>query len=139
MESSINISANNNEIESSKVITYLRNIQNKKYSLNMDIFLRSFRICCLRKKKLEKYMKIYSQTNKKFNNVVSMENLIKLTRYFKLLCTFVLEDHDRSVMKICPAPKHKKKTFEEQSKLFLQSLNDKNQIISRKIADYMKH
>lgn len=101
--------------------------------------MRSFRICYLRKKSLEKHKKIYSHTNKKFNKLVSMENLVKLTRYFKLLCKFVLEDHDRSVMKICPGPKNKNEVFEEQFNIFMQSVRDKNKIISRKIADYVKH
>jgi hypothetical protein len=129
----------NDESESTKIIASIRRNEKKKYSVKMNFCVRLFRVCYLSKNKSENYTKIYSRTNKKYNKVVSIENLIKLTRYFKLLCTFKLEDNDRNIMKICSAPKQKKKDFEEQTKLFMKSLKDKNNKISHKIADYMNN
>ena len=57
----------------------------------------AFRLCCLDNK-------IIMKAHNKMINVLSFENIVKLTKTVKLMKLFLFEDYQRNIFKFCPIP-----------------------------------
>lgn len=100
---------------------------------------------CLKKKESMKYnYLVYYNIFKKFQEVCAIENLVKITKYVKLIKYFLLEDHQREILKLCPRNSVQKneskiiKSLEQNQQETLNILFQEKDKVDLKIVNYLK-
>jgi hypothetical protein len=143
--SKIESSTSTSEITEKRPFNYfVRNKCKLNYSIKLNKLTSLFRVCCLRRKSFKKINEIYGLTEKKLIKVTSFENLIKMTRFYKLMGVLMLEDYQKQIVKLCPAPRSikEKRKNKKKSDLNLEEISEnllKNpEKINLKLIDYLK-
>lgn len=70
----------------------------------MNFTRRAIRMCCRNNMSFRSVNFMLEKSNKKFEKVSGVENLINLTRYVKLIMNLQFEDYQREILKLCAIP-----------------------------------
>jgi hypothetical protein len=89
-------------------VNILKSKSKVKYSF-MNFLASIMRECCNMRSSYKKTAEVYNRIDEKMVKVTSLENISKITRFVKLIGALFLEDYQKNVLKICPAPRHAKK------------------------------
>lgn len=135
----------NNPEKSSKIPgdrTFLKKKCKGNYSLHLSFMSSLCRSCFITKNNHSIIKDAYFVSEKKLSKVMSFENLTKITKYVKLLSALMLEDYQKKILKICPAPKRdyeKKINFNDNDMDNLTNdIINNNDKFNLKLIEYLK-
>jgi hypothetical protein len=112
------------------------------YSLHLSFISSLCRLCCLNKRNYSRMKDAFHLSEKKLNKVMSFENLTKMTKFVKLMGTLMLEDYQKKILKLCPAPKRnnvkKINSDDNELEILTSAILNNNDKFNIKLIEYLK-
>ena len=110
------------------------------FSLEMSCITRTFRVCCIKRDNMSRIIKIFFRSDAKFKQVASFENLMKITKFIKIIKNVILEDYQKEIIRASPLP-HRQKInlpIENAIKQMEDSLNLNENKIDVRLYEYLR-